>query len=843
MSTSSKHRKYGIDRIRIFRRKDCSYSVFVMGCCLGDNDDIPNIYAMANGTVIQKETVFSYRYVSGMTGSGKGIYKIPVFTVIFDWPGKLIRLQLFAETGDSKKCIFDISEKIIEGISEDTGIDLNIDEIELSEPTGYIRGWMRHIDGKSLSLELSSDSGEKVRHIINRNCRGDLANAGIARDKNDLGFDVSFPYRDGTKLNLTAYTDDGETISVPAETEKKITRTRMYRAYAGIKGMGLANALSYYSESGKVKGHSEPDKSQCEQCEIYTCPENRNYSEPNYHRWLRLHSPGAEELDEQRKKRFSYRPLISIIVPCYNTDPVYLEEMLESVVNQSYDNWELCIADAGDSGRNDWIFEKYLSLYPDKIKIVKLKKNLGISGNTNEALKLAAGEYAAMLDHDDTLAPDALFSIVSELQKEKYDVLYTDEDKLNADTGLYEEPHFKPDFDPELLRTNNYICHLFCAKLDLIRKVGCYRSEYDGSQDYDIILRCTENGERIRHIPKVLYHWRMHSGSTAEDPESKMYCYVAGEKAIRDHLKRKGIDAEVTMMEKPLYGRYIVKYRLKDKPKVSILIPNRDEKDTLKVCVDSLYEINDYDNFEIVIIENGSNNKETFDYYRELEAQRDNIKVIRWKGTGFNYSSLNNYGVKFAEGEYLLLLNNDTSVITHDAISDMLAICEREEVGIVGAKLLYPDNSIQHAGVIVGLLGAAGHAFSRVPDSAYGYMCRARLTCCCSAVTGACLMISKKLYEDIGGLNETALKVAFNDVDLCLRVRERGYLVVWDAQSYWYHYESKTRGFDLAPENKKRFENEVARFKVIWRERLAEGDPYYSRNWDLYSDTYTTFVK
>ncbi|MBR2806025.1 MAG: glycosyltransferase [Oscillospiraceae bacterium] len=836
---------YGIDRIRIFRSntEEYSYSVFIMGCCLSREYTEPDIHVKINGNPTSVRCVYSRRYVSERTEDGTGIRSIPVFSIMFDWTSQLERIELFSETENGNIRFFEINKKLIDGITEYTSIDLNIDEISLTEPTCYVRGWIRHIAGKELDIELTDEKGNAYPAIINRNCRGDLVLAGMADESNDLGFDISFPYKAGEQLSIRASADDSESLTVPLETKQRITKTKLYRAYACVSGMGLLNAVRYYSDSKKITGHSEPDKSQCEQCKKLTCPHNRNFAVPYYHSWFSEHSPDEDELQKQRKTKFTYNPLISIIVPCYNTPLDYLQDMIGSVVNQTYSGWELCIADASDNGETNWMLGKYAEQYPGKVKVVKLTKNLGISENTNKALELAGGEYAAMLDHDDTITPDALFRIVSELQNEHYDVIYSDEDKLIEDTGIYDDPHFKPDFDPELLRTNNYICHLFCAKLDLIRKVGCYRSEYNGSQDYDMILRCTENGENICHIPRVLYHWRMHKGSTAEDPESKMYCYLAGEKAIRDHLARKGIDAEVSMMKKPLYGRYIVKYRLRSRPKVSILIPNCDEKETLEMCIKSLYEINDYDNFEVIVIENNSRKKETFEYYRKLEREYDNLRIVIWNGTEFNYSSINNFGEKYATGEYLLLLNNDTSMITPDALSDMLSICEREEVGIVGAKLLYPDNSIQHAGVILGLGGIAGHAFSHVPDSAYGYMCRARLSCCCSAVTAACLLMSRKLYEDIGGLNETAFKVAFNDVDLCLRVRKRGYLIVWDAHSYWYHYESKTRGLDTDPDKLKRFEDEKKRFAVIWKKLLEKGDPYYNPNWDLRYDSYTTFIK
>lgn len=344
------------------------------------------------------------------------------------------------------------------------------------------------------------------------------------------------------------------------------------------------------------------------------------------------------------------------------------------------------------------------------------------------------------------------------------------------------------------------------------------------------MFRCIEKANSIYHIPKILYHWRMHAASTAENPESKLYCYEAGKKAIEEHYKRSGISAKVEMMPKPLWGMYHTVYETTGNPLVSIIIPNMEHKDVLKTCIDSLLNVNTYKNIEIIVVENNSTSKEIFDYYDEIE-QYENIKVVRWE-KGFNYSALNNFGVQYASGEYLLFLNNDTEVIAPDAISEMLGCCMREEVGIVGAKLLYEDDTVQHAGVVIGFGGFAGHVFNGIKKDDYGYMVRARINCNYSAVTAACMMVDRKCFEQVNGFDEK-FRVSCNDIDFCLRVRELNKLVVYNAFALWHHYESKSRGYEDDMEKIKRFESEIEMFQKRWKDILTNGDPYYNKNFKI----------
>ena len=511
--------------------------------------------------------------------------------------------------------------------------------------------------------------------------------------------------------------------------------------------------------------------------------------------------------------------------------------MIESVRNQSYANWQLCIADGSDQEETKNILKEYVSK-DNRITVSWLDENYGISGNTNKALELADGEYTALFDHDDVLELNALYEVVSSLQEVHHDIVYTDEDKLNGKTLQYEDPNFKSDYNEDLLLSHNYITHFFVVKTNILREVGGFNSEYDGAQDYDVILKCVEKTNDIHHIAKILYHWRMHEGSTALNPESKMYCYIAGEKAIQHHLDRIGVKAKVEMRKKPYWGLYHVEYLLDEDPLVSIVIPNYEHEDVLRTCIDSLYNVNTYKNFEIIIVENNSKKKSTFDYYEQVQFEHENVKVVTWKGTEFNFSAINNFGAKFAKGQYLLFLNNDTKVIAPEAIREMVGTCSRKNVGIVGAKLLYQDNTIQHAGVVIGFMGYARHIMNDIEGlKDPGYMMRAQVNCDYSAVTAACMMTKKSLFEELDGFDES-FKVACNDIDYCLRVEERNCLVVFNSFAKFYHFESKSRGYENSLEKVNRFNREVEIWQDRWRDILVNGDPYYNVNFKIENEPF-----
>ena len=549
-----------------------------------------------------------------------------------------------------------------------------------------------------------------------------------------------------------------------------------------------------------------------------------------YGPWYEKHRVKSEELEQQRRHHFTFMPLISVVVPAYHTPEVFLREMIESLEHQSYENWELCIANASpEDEKMGKILREYMKK-DSRIRVKELAENLGIAENTNQAFALASGEFVGLLDHDDLLAPDALYEIAALLNSdETFDVVYTDEDKVTTDLSEHFQPHLKPDFNLDLLRSNNYICHFFVARRTLVEQCGGFRKAYDGAQDYDFIFRCVEGARRVGHVPRILYHWRTHKASTADNPASKMYAFEAGKRAIEGNLERCGVKGAVVTHTSD-YGFYNVTYPVKDKPLISIIIPNKDQRDTLKQCLDSVEGRSTYQNYEILVVENNSEEAETFTYYEELK-QKKNVRVLTWGGE-FNYSAINNFAVREAKGEYLVFLNNDIQVITPGWLEELLANCQRPEVGIVGAKLYYPDDTIQHAGVIIGMGGVAGHAFRGMKRSRTGYLHKASLQMDYSAVTAACMMVERSVFEAIGGFEE-ALVVAFNDVDLCLRVCQKGYLVVYNPHVELYHYESKSRGADDSKEKVNRFKQETEFMKTRWKDLLKKGDPYYNKNLTL----------
>lgn len=563
--------------------------------------------------------------------------------------------------------------------------------------------------------------------------------------------------------------------------------------------------------------------------------------EVNYDVWFKKHRISENILSEQCAKSKKWRecPLISIVVPTYKTPENFLRQMVESVLSQSYGNWELCIADATPlkGTEKNTIIDVIINDYKDsRIKYQHLGTNAGIAQNTNCAIGMATGEYIALLDHDDLLEPDALFEVIGAIL-EGAEMVYTDEDKVSEDLSEYYAPHFKPDFSIDLLRSNNYITHFTVVSKKLVDEVGVFNPEFDGAQDYDFILRCSEVARKIVHIPKVLYHWRMHKDSTAANQESKLYAFDAGVRAVQAHLDRVGVEAQVETTEN--LGFYRVKYALKSKPLVSIIIPNKDNIDSLNLCLDSIMK-STYKNYEIIIVENNSTKAETFEYYKKISKD---IQVVTYKSNGvFNYSAINNYGEKFANGEYLVLLNNDIEILTPDWLEEMLSTCQRDEVGIVGARLFYPDDTIQHAGIVVGIgghaRGIASNMFVGLRRVKDGYLHKSAIQLNYSAVTAACLMVKKAVFKDVGGLTEE-LAVAFNDVDFCLKVREKGYLVCYNPYVMAYHYESKSRGSEDSLEKQKRFHGEIDYMREHWNKILCNGDPYYNVNLSRVKNDYS----
>lgn len=536
--------------------------------------------------------------------------------------------------------------------------------------------------------------------------------------------------------------------------------------------------------------------------------------------------PLRRELKAQRAANLQ-GPLVSVVVPVYNTPENFFRQMVKSVQRQTYANWQLVLVDASDdahplTGR----LGQQLAAKDSRIVYRKVE-NGGIAANTTAGFAIATGDYLALLDHDDLLYPNALFECVQTIQNTGADLVYSDEIVLSADLKQLGGYHFKPDFAPDYLRGCNFITHLAVFSRPLLDAAGAAEyKEFDGAQDHDLLLRLTEKAARIEHIKKVLYIWRGHAGSTAAGMEAKPYALEAGVRAIDAQLQRLNLPGKAEILP-GAPGAFQVRYELTGNPLVSVLIPNKDHTDDLERCLSSLYKNAGYDNFEVLVIENNSTDPATEEYYKTLPDRYLNCRVVRYQGA-FNFSAINNFGARHAKGEHLLLLNNDIEVLSHDFLRELLSYSQRADVGAVGAKLYYPDDTIQHAGVIMGINGSAGHSHKSYPRKAVGDLYRLVTTQNYMAVTGACLMTKAGLYREAGGLDEENFAVAYNDVDYCLKLWQKGLLNVYTPRAEAYHYESKSRGLDTLSENARRYEREKAAFYAKYKAYIDNYDPYYN---------------
>lgn len=550
---------------------------------------------------------------------------------------------------------------------------------------------------------------------------------------------------------------------------------------------------------------------------------NKRVSESSitdYQKFIELNQLSDGDIKNIKKEieNFEYQPMISIVVPVYNVEETWLRKMINSVLNQYYPKWELCLADDASTKKHVTRVLKEYTALDNRIKVQFRSQNGGIVKASNTALKMARGAYIALLDNDDEITPDALFQVVKALQNQRYDLIYSDEDKLELD-GTRVEPHFKPDFDQNLLFSCNYICHFSVFRRKIIEEIGGFKEGFDGSQDYDLILRFTEQKRSIYHIPKVLYHWRKVPGSTASEVNAKPYAFESAKKALRNTLKHRNIDAEV---EDGIWkGSYRIKREIQESPLVSIIIPFRDKVDILKNCLNSFFEKTTYQNYEILLVNNASELLETREYMREI-VHCPRVRLLHYNAP-FNFSAINNFAADQAKGKYLILLNNDTEIIAPDWVESLLEHAQRDEVGAVGAKLLYPNNSIQHAGVIIGVGGAANHCFAKLPSDQNGYFGLLNVIRSYSAVTGACVMVKKSVYLELNGLEEENLAVSFNDVDFCLRLREKNYQIVYTPYAVLYHHESLSRGYNVAF-------NEEYYLRQRHKNIFEKGDPFYNPN-------------
>ncbi|MFZ4899102.1 glycosyltransferase family 2 protein [Enterococcus durans] len=548
----------------------------------------------------------------------------------------------------------------------------------------------------------------------------------------------------------------------------------------------------------------------------------------DYAEWITRHENIDLKSQQEQSKKFDYRPLISIAMPVYNVEIKWLEKCIDSVINQTYDNWELCIS---DDASTDPKIKKCLEAYEKKeprIKVVFRKENGHISLATNSALEIATGEFIALLDNDDELPPHALFEVVKVLnERPELDVIYSDEDKIDAEGNRF-DPHFKADWSPDTLMGNNYISHLGVYRSSIVKSLGGFRKGYEGSQDYDLVLRVTEQipEDHIYHIDKVLYHWRTIPGSTASSGEAKSYIYDSGVKALTDALNRRGIKG--TVRPGLISGFYEVTYEVLQEELVSVIIPTKNGYDDLKLCIDSIIEKTSYPNYEIIIADNGSTDPKMQELFAEYKKQLDERFIVELIDIPFNYSRINNLAAEKASGKYLLFLNNDTEVIEPNWMTTMVSYAQFDRIGCVGAKLYYPDDTTQHAGVLVGIGGVAGHALNNYDRTHCGYFGRLVIDVNYLAVTAACMMVKATDFKAVNGFDET-LEVAFNDVDLCLKIYELGRYNVYAHQAELYHFESKSRGYEDTPEKQKRFAGEIKKMQDKWPAYIAH-DPFYNDN-------------
>ena len=740
-----------------------------------------------------------------------------------------------------------------------------IDIKRISDGMIHIQGWVLPDDPKSqVTFDVLNDNKDHIDFKLVRLKRDDVAEVHLDKYDGDrnFGFDIEFDYNENDLSNYYLHIISKEQKIVEKLNKKIIDnfntndrkKKELFLAY--FNKNTFKRAFDFLLKEGPKEFFKKTKR------KIKGLNVDYDYSE-----WYELTKPKDSDIETLRSIDFQGTIKFSIVIPIYDTSDEFLYLLFESILCQTYGNFEVCVVDATNynncKNNPKRFFEKlldktnplkiksYINIYDsDVIKVKYIDENKSIADNTNIAINMASGDYVVLCDHDDALTYDAIYEVYNAIKSNKdAELIYSDEDKVDTKNESYFEPAFKPDFNLDMLLSVNYFCHLTTIKKSLLdelyKKDNMYeRPEYNGAQDYDLFLRLVnliinksyKDGKydvsSIVHIPKVLYHWRCHKESTAKNYDSKMYAFKNGENAILDFYKNTKIDFPKVLDVKKGhdFGLYHTIYdKNVDEPLVSIIIPNKDHKDDLDLVIKSVTNGN-YKNVEFVICENNSTKKETFDYYETLKNDK-RIKVVTYKGA-FNYSKINNFARTYATGKYLLFLNNDVEMIEKDSIFEMVSYLRRSDVGAVGAKLLYKDNTYQHAGVIIGIGGIADHAFKTISMYDSTYMNRAEIVQDLNAVTAACLMTKSEVFDKINGFDEK-LAVAFNDIDLCLRIRKEGYLIVYNPYSVFYHYESKSRGLEDTKEKVARFNSEFAFFVKRWQKKLDEIDEYYNPNLSL----------
>lgn len=791
--------KYSIERYRI-NAFDNEWYITVDGYAVNTDSSFPDTDVCINGTredyvisrVRRPEIVSQYKLKPAALMCG--------FRLVVKSKADALKELKVIFRNDNKKEVWKVDdERIAKAVSHSPLLYyVEHNTFDSADNTISLVGWAVSLDHLPVSLKIIDAAGNTVKDEHRFFYRRDMSDLYFAKDvKERCGFNISFRGERRNRYRLVLSTEKTEEIfevfsqGVEEENQNIIRRV-----------LGFVNMNNFREVGSYVKSYGI--------AQTLRAIDRRIRGKNFYHEWFKKHRVKKETLKEQKEHVFAYSPKISLLVPVFNTPEDYFREMVESVQNQSYGNWELCLADGSKESHPVKELIKEYAAADSRIRYTFLERNYGISGNTNRALELATGEYIGLFDHDDLLEPDVLFEIVSSLQETRHDAIYTDEDKLNSKTRQYETPTFKPDFDITLLRSENYITHFFTVKAEILNGIGGFHSEYDGSQDLDVILRCVENAESVHHIPKILYHWRMHAASTAEDPASKLYCYQAGEKAVNDHLKRIGLKGTVRYMEEPLWGTYQVTYDTEEPPFLSLVLLNCDAQKDLDQIIDALENINDLPGYEVLLCQS-----ETAEAHSDDPAVRAFIHKDSMTGKDLNRI------LPQTRGDYVLFIDN---VIPRDAdtIRRMLGFCMQEGTGAVGGKVLSASGEVRKSFRVIGLGDFSADVFIGLAGNDAGHLNRSVVACECSAVAHTCLMVKKEsIAKTEGFLPHLALHEAA--IDLCLQLHRENEKVVYLPYSVWT---------DL---NEAKEETDMTGVRILnhrWKEFLQQGDPYYNRNFD-----------
>ncbi len=812
---------WSVDK-KLYKHKD-DHTLIITGWAVTRDKAMCNFSLYGSGKEIsfpepsryEREDVTSYlKQTQNIQNAGFQI-KIPE---ILQLAQEHENLQIVLWTENEKEVIWEETAQAIKAFCKENLIEYHIDEEQITQGNILmIRGWVvNQMDSDDVFVQ--NTDGKIVECTIIRHKRPDVEEVkGISETENrNLGFTITVDLENIHNQNICLCFRGQDIQKIYRVNVKKLKRENT-GLYQQIKILSLENKnknWQYIKEYGFGRFVRYVKNSQLKD------------GEQEYEEWFKDHETFRKELKRQRNAIFSYMPLVSVVVVLRDTDIKYLNKVLDAYVDQTYSNWQLCLVDA-NKGEEVCAFLRKNYKKEIRISYKKVTEEQNISESLNAALKLAMGDYILFSDQKIVAAPDALFGMVKAITEKKADMIYTDEDEISIDGKCHYNPRFKPDFNLFRLRENNYIGQFWTVRKEILEQIGRFRPEYDGAQNYDMILRCCEQAAKVVHIPRVLCHYVNDGKMLLQEQQKKNW--EAGRRALEDHYKRMQIRAVTELADKA--GWYRSHMAIQGEPMVSIIIPNKDHINDLELCISSIEEKTTWKNYEIIIVENNSVEKETFVYYETLKNRYPNIRILTWKKE-FNYSAINNFAVKEAQGEFLLFLNNDVEIITESWIEEMLQFCQQKNVGMVGAKLYYPDDTIQHAGVVIGLGGVAAHILCKLPRDAEGYM---RRLCCVqemSAVTAACMMVKTSVFKAVEGFDEE-LKVAFNDIDLCMKVRSKGQKILFIPYAELYHYESKSRGMEDTPEKQLRFAREVNCFRRKWERELLKGDPYYSPNLTL----------